>query len=176
MVDALRAGIEGRAGRDLDRLALAIEEQVSLVLIGQRDVIRLVNIAVFARGHVLLQGDVGVGKTTLLRAFSRVIGGAFERIEGTVDLMPNDLVYYTHIGKDGRPVIDPGPLLNQGEDLAILFFNEINRARPQVHALLLRAMAERSIGAFNREHRLPHLLLDPLRPRSCRGRSGAGRG
>jgi MoxR-like ATPase len=139
--------------------ALAIEEQVSLVLIGQRDVIRLVNIAVFARGHVLLQGDVGVGKTTLLRAFSRVIGGAFERIEGTVDLMPNDLVYYTHIGKDGRPVIDPGPLLNQGEDLAILFFNEINRARPQVHALLLRAMAERSIGAFNREHRLPHLLV-----------------
>jgi MoxR-like ATPase len=139
--------------------ALAIEEQVARVLIGQREVIRLVNIAVFARGHVLLQGDVGVGKTTLLRAFARVLGGAFERIEGTVDLMPNDLIYYTHIGRDGRPVIDPGPLLNQGEDLAILFFNEINRARPQVHALLLRAMAERSVGAFNREYRFPHLLV-----------------
>ena len=58
--------------------ALAIEEQVARALIGQRDVIRLVNIAVFARGHVLLQGDVGVGKTTLLRAFARVIGGAFD--------------------------------------------------------------------------------------------------
>jgi MoxR-like ATPase len=139
--------------------ALALEEHVARALIGQREVIRLVNIAVFARGHVLLQGDVGVGKTTLLRAFSRVIGGAFERIEGTVDLMPNDLIYYTHIGQDGRPAIDPGPLLKSGDDLAILFFNEINRARPQVHALLLRAMAERSIGAFNREYRFPHLLV-----------------
>jgi len=139
--------------------ALNIEEQVSRVLIGQNHVIRLVNIAVFARGHVLLQGDVGVGKTTLLRAFARTIGGAFARIEGSVDLMPNDLIYYTYIGPDGRPAIDPGPLITHGEDLAIFFFNEINRARPQVHALLLRAMAERSVNAFNREHRFPHLLV-----------------
>jgi len=139
--------------------ALAVEEHVARVLIGQSEVIRLVNIAVFARGHVLLQGDVGVGKTTLLRAFARLLGGAFARIEGTVDLMPNDLIYYTHIGRDGRPVIDPGPLIMHGEELAILFFNEINRARPQVHALLLRAMAERSVSAFNRDHRFPHLLV-----------------
>jgi MoxR-like ATPase len=73
--------------------------------------------------------------------------------------MPNDLVYYTHIGQDGRPAVDPGPLIRYGEELAIFFFNEINRARPQVHSLLLRAMAERSISAFNREIRLPHLLV-----------------
>jgi MoxR-like ATPase len=47
-------------------------------------VVRLVNVAVFARGHVLLEGDVGVGKTTLLRAFARGIGGDYERVEGTV--------------------------------------------------------------------------------------------
>jgi MoxR-like ATPase len=139
--------------------ALALEEWVSGVIVGQREVVRLVTVAVFARGHVLLQGDVGVGKTTMLRAFARLIGGEFARIEGTVDLMPNDLVYYTHITQDGRPAIDPGPLLAAGEDLAILFFNEMNRARPQVHALLLRAMAERSVTAFNREHRFPHLLV-----------------
>ena len=139
--------------------ALAMEREVARVVVGQARAIRLVNVAVFARGHVLLQGDVGVGKTTLLRAFARVVGGAFARVEGTVDLMPADLVYHTHIAADGRPAVDPGPLIARGEDLAVFFFNEINRARPQVHSLLLRAMAERSVSAFNRDFRLPHLLV-----------------
>jgi len=102
---------------------------------------------------------VGVGKTTLLRAFARVLGGAYARIEGTIDLMPNDLIYYTYISAEGRPAVDPGPLIEHGEDLAIFFFNEINRARPQVHSLLLRVMAERTVSAFNREWRFPHLLV-----------------
>jgi len=144
---------------DWRRRALELEAQAAQVVIGQSRVIRLVTTAVFARGHVLLQGDVGVGKTTLLRAFARLIGGAFARAEGTIDLMPNDLIYHTHIGADGRPAIDPGPLTMHGEELALFFFNEINRARPQVHALLLRVMAERSLTAFNREFKLPHLLV-----------------
>ncbi len=115
--------------------ALALEREVAAAVIGQARVIRLLNTAVFARGHVLLQGDVGVGKTTLLRAFARVLGGAYARIEGTIDLMPNDLIYYTYISAEGRPAVDPGPLIEHGEDLAIFFFNEINRARPQVHWL-----------------------------------------
>jgi len=140
-------------------VALNLEQQVASVVIGQTRVIRLINIAVFARGHVLLQGDVGVGKTTLLRAFAQGIGGSFARIEGSVDLMPNDLLYHTYLGENGRPTVDPGPLIRFGDELAIFFFNEINRARPQVHALLLRAMAERNVTAFNREYRLPHLLV-----------------
>jgi MoxR-like ATPase len=119
----------------------------------------MVNTAIFARGHVLLQGDVGVGKTTLLRAFAQVLGGAYARTEGTIDLMPGDLVYYTYISAEGRPAVEPGPLIRHGEDLAIFFFNEINRARPQVHSLLLRVMAEKSVSAFNREFRFPHLLV-----------------
>jgi MoxR-like ATPase len=139
--------------------ALALEAEVAKAVIGQARVIRLVNLAVFARGHVLLQGDVGVGKTTLLRAFAQVLGGAFARTEGTIDLMPNDLVYYTYITAEGRPAVEQGPLIQYGEDLAIFFFNEINRARPQVHSLLLRVMAERSVSAFNREWHFPHLLV-----------------
>jgi len=139
--------------------ALRLENEVGKIIVGQQRAIRLITIAIFARGHVLLEGDVGVGKTTLLRAFTRGIGGGYERIEGTVDLMPNDLVYHTYLGEDGRPHVDAGPLLRSGENLSVFFFNEINRARPQVHALLLRVMAERSLTAFKREHRLPHMLV-----------------
>ena len=139
--------------------ALTAETEVRKAVVGQDHAIRLITIALFARGHALLEGDVGVGKTTLLRAFTRVLGGSYERIEGTVDLMPNDLLYYTYVDEAGKPRVEPGPLLRHGEGLSTFFFNEINRARPQVHALLLRAMAERSVNAFNREYRFPHLQV-----------------
>lgn len=139
--------------------ALTLESQVKKVIVGQDKAIRLMNIAIFARGHVLLEGGVGVGKTTLLQSITRAIGGAYERIEGTVDLMPNDLIYHTFLGPDGRPQIDEGPLLRAGENLSVFFFNEINRARPQVHALMLRVMAERHLHAFKKEYRLPHMVV-----------------
>src|SRR3954452_17881732 len=139
--------------------ALRVEEEVTKAVVGQQPTIRLINVALFARGHVLLEGDVGVGKTTILRAFARAIGGDFERVEGTVDLMPTDLVYHTYVDAEGKPRIEPGPLLRHGERLATFFFNEINRARPQVQSLLLRAMAERTVSAFNREYRFPHMLV-----------------
>src|SRR6185503_3947598 len=121
--------------------------------------IRLINVALFARGHVLLEGDVGIGKTTILRAFARAVGGDFERVEGTVDLMPGDLIYHTYVDADGRPRIEPGPLLRHGERLVTFFFNEINRARPQVQSLLLRAMAERTVSAFNRQYQFPCMTV-----------------
>lgn len=144
---------------DWRALALTLESEVKRVAIGLDRAVRLVLVALFARGHVLLEGDVGVGKTTLLRAFARAVGGAYARIEGTVDLLPADLVYHTYIDADARPRVDPGPLLKHGDGLAVFFFNEINRARPQVHALLLRAMAERSVSAFDREYHIPHLTV-----------------
>ncbi|MFD0936344.1 AAA family ATPase, partial [Methylobacterium trifolii] len=135
------------------------EAEIAKAVLGQDRAIRLVTIAIFARGHVMLEGDVGVGKTTLLRAVARALGGAYERVEGTVDMMPTDLIYHTYLAEDGRPRIEPGPVLARAEDLSVFFFNEINRARPQVHALLLRLMAERSVTAFNREYRFPNLQV-----------------
>jgi MoxR-like ATPase len=145
--------------QDWRERALRVEEEVSKAIIGQRDTVRMINVALFARGHVLLEGDVGVGKTTVLRAFSRAVGGDFERIEGTVDLMPGDLIYHTYVDADGKPRIEPGPLLRHGERLTTFFFNEVNRARPQVQSLLLRAMAERTVFAFNREFQFPHMTV-----------------
>ncbi|MBM3351330.1 MAG: MoxR family ATPase [Betaproteobacteria bacterium] len=144
---------------DWRKNALKLESEVNGVVVGQKKAVRLITTSIFARGHVLLEGDVGVGKTTLLRAFTRGIGGGYQRIEGTIDLMPNDLIYHTYLGEDGKPHVNPGPLLQSGQDLSIFFFNEINRARPQVHSLLLRVMAERTLTAFNKEHYFPHMLV-----------------
>lgn len=144
---------------DWRNTALTLESSIGNAVIGQQHLIRLINIALFARGHVLLEGDVGVGKTTVLRAFARAVDGEFERVEGTIDLLPNDLVYHTYVDADGQPRIDPGPLLRHGDKLTTFFFNEINRARPQVQSLLLRAMAENSISAFNREFVFPHMTV-----------------
>ncbi|MFC7054129.1 AAA family ATPase [Hansschlegelia quercus] len=139
--------------------ALAFEAEISRAVIGQPHVVRLLTIALFARGHVLLEGDVGVGKTTILRSVAQALGGPFERIEGTVDLMPTDMLYTAFVDDDGKPRVEPGPVLRHGEDLAVFFFNEINRARPQVHSLLLRLMAERSVTAFGKEWSFPHLQV-----------------
>ena len=141
------------------KLALTLEGEVNKVIVGQEGPIKLITTSIFARGHVLLEGDVGVGKTTLLKAFARSIGGGYERIEGTIDLMPNDLIYHTYLGEDGKPHVSNGPILKSGEDLSIFFFNEINRARPQVHSLLLRIMAEKTLSAFNNEFKFPHLIV-----------------
>lgn len=135
------------------------EAALNGVILGQTRTVRLLLISALCRGHVLLAGDVGTGKTTVLRAMARALGGPYARVEGTVDLLPTDLIYSAHIAEDGRPRIEPGPVLEQGEDLAVFFFNEINRARPQVHALLLRLMAERSLSAFRRDYHFPHLQV-----------------
>ncbi len=157
--DAVAGSLPSSAGSDFAERARLFESEIEQVVVGQSRAIKLLTIAIIAHGHVLLEGDVGVGKTTLLRAAARGLGGAYERVEGTIDLMPTDLIYHTYLDEDGRPRVEPGPVLRNGSELSIFFFNEINRARPQVHSLLLRLMAERSVSAFNKEYTLPHMLV-----------------
>jgi MoxR-like ATPase len=75
--------------------AQLFQQEIQKAGIGMERAVKLITVAIFARSHVMLEGTVGVGKTTLLRAVAKGIGGAYERIEGTIDLMPNDLVYHT---------------------------------------------------------------------------------
>ena len=82
---------------DWNSRAQLFKAEINKALIGLEKPVQQITIAIFARGHVMLEGNVGVGKTTLLRAVARGIGGAYERVEGTIDLMPNDLVYRTYI-------------------------------------------------------------------------------
>ncbi|EGL54513.1 MAG: MoxR family ATPase [Pseudomonadota bacterium] len=144
---------------DWHALIAKMESSINSTILGQEHIVRLMTIATLSRGHILLEGDVGVGKTTLLKTVAECLGGNFERIEGTIDLMPHDLVYYTYIAENGKPGVSSGPVLKHGDELSIFFFNEINRARPQVHSLLLRIMAERSVHAFNQTHFFPHLQV-----------------
>src|SRR5512135_3926220 len=74
-------------------IALQIQSEVSRVIKGLPGIVRLVTIAIFAQGHLLLKGLPGVAKTTLLRAFSKTIGGGFSRISGTPDLMPTEFFF-----------------------------------------------------------------------------------
>lgn len=139
--------------------ANAFEKALNNVVLGLEPQVRALTIAIFSRGHVLLEGDVGVGKTTLLRAATRLLGGEYQRVEGAIDLMPSDFLYHAYIDQHGQPAVAPGPLLQHEEALAVFFFNEINRARPQAHSLLLRLMAERNVNAFNRDYHFPHLTV-----------------
>jgi len=145
--------------QDWRERAKAFEAALNSVVLGLEKQVRALTIAIFSRGHVLLEGDVGVGKTTLLRAAAQLLGGGYQRIEGAIDLMPSDFLYHAYIDEQGQAAVKPGPLLRDEASLAVFFFNEMNRARPQAHSLLLRLMAERSVNAFNRDYLFPHLTV-----------------
>jgi len=113
----------------------------SQVIVGKDDVIELVLTAFVCSGHVLLEDVPGTGKTMLLRAFAKTVGGQFKRIQFTPDLLPSDLTginFYNQ--KIGAFEFRPGPLFSN-----IVLADEINRATPRTQSSLLEAMEERQI-------------------------------
>jgi MoxR-like ATPase len=119
----------------------AIRSEVSRVLLGQDEVVEQVLLAIFARGHVLIEGVPGLGKTLLVRTLGRVLGSEFKRIQFTPDLMPSDVTggnVFNH--QQDAFVFMPGPVFTQ-----LLLADEINRAPAKTQSSLLEAMQDRSV-------------------------------
>ncbi len=113
----------------------------SQVIVGKDDVIALVLTSFLCSGHVLLEDVPGTGKTMLLRAFAKTVGGNFKRIQFTPDLLPSDLTgIHFYNQKTGTFQFRPGPLLSN-----IVLADEINRATPRTQSSLLEAMEERQV-------------------------------
>jgi MoxR-like ATPase len=118
-----------------------IEAEVARAVVGQREVVAHTLIAILARGHVLLEGAPGLGKTLLVRTLARVLGCETKRIQFTPDLMPSD-VTGGNVFSQQRGAFEflPGPAFTQ-----LLLADEINRAPAKTQSALLEAMQERSI-------------------------------
>ncbi|MCP5178462.1 MAG: MoxR family ATPase [Pseudomonadales bacterium] len=119
-----------------------MEGQLRRVMFGLDDAMHALTIAFIARGHVLLEGPPGLGKTLLGRHYAQVLGGSFGRIQGTADLMPTDITG-VHVYNAAAAAFEfqPGPVFND-----VLLVDEINRTGPKTQSALLEAMEERQVS------------------------------
>jgi MoxR-like ATPase len=136
------------------RIFSKIESEISRLIVGQTEVIRLALTAVFAGGHVLLEGAPGLGKTLLVKSIAQTMGLSFHRIQFTSDLMPSDVTGTQVLTEDehGRRsfVFKPGPIFSN-----IVLADEINRTGPKTQSALLEAMEEHQVSVLGTTHRLP---------------------
>jgi MoxR-like ATPase len=132
-------------------LIRALEANVAQALVGKPEVIRLAVIGLLARGHLLIEDVPGVGKTTLAAALARSIGGGFQRIQFTSDMLPSDILGVTVYQPDrGDFVFKPGPLFTN-----IVLADEINRTTPKTQSSLLEAMNEAQVSLDHSTFPLP---------------------
>ena len=135
----------------LEELENRLQQSLSQTVIGMHELIRALTIAIVARGHVLVQGAPGLGKTLLGKSLAASLGGRFARIQGTSDLMPADITGVHVFDEASRKfALQPGPVFTE-----VLLFDEINRAGPKTQSALLEAMAERQVSIDRETYRLP---------------------
>lgn len=135
--------------------ARRVKENVARVIVGKDETIELLLVALFCEGHVLLEDVPGIGKTTLAKALAKSLGGSFQRIQFTPDLLPSDITGVSVFNqKSGAFEYRAGPLHAQ-----IVLADEINRAGPRTQAALLEAMEERQVTVDGVTYALPRPFL-----------------
>lgn len=151
----------------LESLEQQLQQALGATVIGMEPVVRALAIAVVARGHVLLQGAPGLGKTLLSKSLANALGGVFKRVQGTSDLMPADITG-THVFDAERRefVFRPGPVFAD-----VLLVDEINRTGPKTQSALLEAMEERQVTVDRQNFPLPErfLVIATQNPREFEG-------
>ena len=157
--------VDIEVAREIGRKHESILDQIRKVIVGQEDVLELVLIALFAKGHCLLVGVPGLAKTLLIRTLAEVLQLEFNRIQFTPDLMPSDItgtdiLDETVAGKRAFRFIK-GPVFSQ-----ILLADEINRTPPKTQAALLQAMQEYHVtaGGYTHSLELPFFVLATQNP------------
>ena len=140
------------------------EQEIGKGIIGQKEVIRQVMLAMLAGGNVLLEGMPGLGKTMLVRTISKVLALSFKRIQFTPDLMPSDVTGTNIMVKEeGRSSFrfEKGPIFAN-----LVLADEINRATPKTQSALLEAMQEHTVTVGTESHKLdePFLVLATQNP------------
>src|SRR4051812_4013317 len=135
-------------------VAAAIEAEIAKVIVGQRDLVRAVVVAVLCEGHVLLEGVPGLGKTQLLKTLAEAVELEISRVQFTPDLMPADIVGTSVLeeGEDGRRHFrfGAGPIFAN-----LVLADEVNRATPRTQSALLEAMQERAVTVAGETRPLP---------------------
>ncbi len=126
---------------EVKALAEAIRAQVSRAVVGQEGTVDLMLVALFAGGHILLEGPPGTAKTLLAHSFARAVGLDFGRIQFTPDLMPGDIIGANLFNfQTSTFTLTRGPIFTE-----LLLADEINRTPPKTQAALLEAMQERTV-------------------------------
>jgi len=131
----------------------AVRAELNLVLFGQEKLIDQVVVCLLARGHLLLEGLPGLGKTELVRSLSTVLGLETKRVQFTPDLLPGDITGNPMLqDRDGERkfIFQKGPLFCQ-----LVLADEINRASPKTQSALLEAMQEHKVTSMGERHALP---------------------
>ena len=147
-----------------------VKEEISKVIVGNEEIINGTLISLLAKGHVLLEGIPGIGKTKIVATVADVLHLVFSRVQFTPDLMPGDIVGsdVVHESDTGEKYLDfqKGPIFTN-----ILLADEINRATPKTQSALLEAMQERTVTVGTTTHRLepPFFVLATQNPLEMEG-------
>jgi MoxR-like ATPase len=164
MEDRAPAEVQGHDVQQVEQFRAScakLLEELKQVIVGQDQVIEEVLIAMFSRGHCLLEGVPGLAKTLLVRTLSEALSLDYHRIQFTPDLMPSDIIGTEILREDrstGHRAFEfvRGPLFAN-----VVLADEVNRTPPKTQAALLEAMQEHRVTAGGKEHVLgePFLVL-----------------